>query len=434
MKKSRYIVFVFSFLVANLCAQEQLTLEQAIDIGLKNNYEISIVRNNAVVASNNNTLGNAGMLPKVDLQASTGLANNATKQEFSSGLIVDKSGVQSNNINAGVYLTWTLFDGFKMFASHKKLQELEAIGSLSSKILIENTLSQIIVTYYNVVRQKQLIIGLSENIKISEERLKIAETKLNIGSGSKLEVLQSKVDKNAQTSNLYRQKTILSELKMNLNQLLARNSDIEFEVSETIPVEFQLKYEELKTEVQNTNTDLLFAQRNVALSNQLMRETKSQLFPKLNLNANYLFTRNENQAGFALLNQNLGLNFGLAASWTIFNGLNTNNQMKNARLQIENADYEYKSTKLKLEHTLLVSYKKYQDDQKILALEEENTLLVKEAVSIALERFRIGASNSLELKEIQKSYDDSLSRLAEARYNAKVSETQLMKLNGKLIR
>lgn len=434
MKKSKYIVFLFSFIVVNLFAQEQLTLEQAMDIGLKNNYDISIVRNNAIVASNNNTLGNAGMLPKVDLQASTGLANNATKQEFSSGLIVDKSGVQSNNINAGVFLTWTLFDGFKMFASHKKLQELEAIGSLSSKILIENTLSQIIVTYYNVVRQKQLINGLSENIKISEERLKIAETKLNIGSGSKLEVLQAKVDKNAQTSNLYRQKTILSELKMNLNQLLARNSDIEFEVSESIPVEFQLKYEELKAEMQNTNTDLLFAQRNVALSNQLMRETKSQLFPKLNLNANYLFSRNENQAGFALLNQNLGLNFGLTASWTIFNGLNTNNQMRNARLQIENADYEYKSAKLKVEHTLLVSYKKYQDDQKILRLEEENTLLVKEAVSIALERFRIGASNSLELKEIQKSYDDALIRLAEARYNAKVSETQLMKLNGKLIR
>ena len=434
MKKSKYIVFVFSFLVVNLFAQEQLTLEQAIDIGLKNNYEISIVRNNAVIASNNNTLGNAGMLPKMDLQASTGLANNATKQEFSSGLVVDKSGVQSNNINAGVFLTWTLFDGFKMFASHKKLEEFEAIGSLSSKILIENTLSQIIVNYYSVVRQKQLIKGLSENIKISEERLKIAEMKLNIGSGSRLDVLQAKVDMNAQTSNLYRQKTILSELKMNLNQLLARNSDMEFEVSDSIPVEFQLKYEELKSEMQNTNTDLLFAQRNVALSNQLLRETKSQLFPELNLNANYLFSRSENQAGFSLLNQNLGLNLGLTASWTIFNGLNTNNQIKNARLQIENADYEYKSTKLQVEHALLVSYKKYQDDQKILALEEENTVLVKEAVTIALERFRIGASNSLELKEIQKSYDDALTRLTEARYNAKVSETQLMRLNGKLIR
>lgn len=434
MKKSSILIFIFSLFYSGLFSQEQLMLEQAIDIGLKNNYDISIVKNNATVLANNNSLGNAGMLPKVDLQASTSLANNATKQEFSSGLSVDKSGVESNNINAGVYLTWTLFDGFKMFASHKRLQELEAMGLLSSKILVENTLSQIIVTYYNVVRQNQLIKGLQENIKISEERLKIAETKLNIGSGSKLDVLQAKVDMNAQTSNLYRQKTILSELKMNLNQLLARNAEIEFEVSETIPVEFQLKYEELKNEISTNNTDLIYAQRNVVLSNQLLKETKSQLFPKLNLNANYLFSRTENQAGFALLNQNLGLNVGLTATWTIFNGFNTNNQIKNAHLVIENADYEYKSLKMQVEHTLLLSYRKYQDDQKILTLEEDNSKLVKEAVDIALERFRIGSSNSLELKEIQKSYDDALIRLSDARYNAKVSETALMRLNGKLIK
>ncbi|MBL0330563.1 MAG: TolC family protein [Bacteroidetes bacterium] len=183
---------------------------------------------------------------KVDLQASTGLANNATKQEFSSGLVVDKSGVQSNNINAGVYLTWTIFDGFKMFASHKRLNELESMGLLSSKILIENTLSQIIVTYYNVVRQKQLIKGLQENIKISEIRYEIAQTKLNIGSGSKLDVLQAKVDMNAQLSNLYKQQTTLAELKVYLNQIFARNAELEFDVTEEIPVEFKLKYEELK--------------------------------------------------------------------------------------------------------------------------------------------------------------------------------------------
>jgi outer membrane protein len=435
MKPNKYfLVILFNTFLFAVSAQDQLTLEQAIDIGLKNNYDISIVRNNAVIAANNNTPGNAGMLPKVDLQAAMGLANNATKQEFSSGLTVDKSGVQSSNVTAGVYLSWTLFDGFKMFASHQRLKELEAIGELSSKIQIENTVSQIVVNYYNVVRQKQLIKGLSENIKVSEERLKIAETKMNIGSGSKLDVLQAKVDMNAQTSNIYRQKTLLADLKMSLNQLLSRNAEQEFEVTDDIPVEFGLKYEELKNEINNVNTDLMYAQRNITLTNQLLRETRSQLFPELNFNANYLFSRSENQAGFSLLNQNLGLNLGFTASWTIFNGLNTNNQLKNARLQIENANSEYKSIKLQVERTLAASYRNYLDDQKILALEEENVKIAKEAVDIALERFRIGSSNSIELKEIQKSYDDALTRQAEARYNSKVSETQLMRISGKLIR
>jgi outer membrane protein TolC len=158
------------------------------------------------------------------------------------------------------------------------------------------------------------------------------------------------------------------------------------------------------------------------------------LYPKLNFNANYLFARSENQAGFALLNQNLGLNLGLTASWTIFNGLNNTNQIKNARLQLDNANYEFNKTKAVLDAQLYSMFKRYQDDAKILELEEENTKLAKEAVDIALERFKIGSSNSLELKEIQKSYDDALTRLAEARFNAKVSEIQLMKLNGEIMK
>jgi outer membrane protein TolC len=428
------VVFCLLFISRALVAQEKLTLQQAIEVALKNNYDINIVKNNAIIAANSNTLGNAGMLPIVDLQASTNLANNATKQEFSSGLIVDKSGVKSTNINAGVFLTWTLFDGMKMFATHKRLQEMETMGALSSKIQIENSVSQIIVNYYNIVRQKQLIKGLSENITISEERLKIAQKKLEIGSGSKLDVLQAKVDMNAQTSNLYRQKTNLSELKANLNLLLARKGDVEFDVENDIPNEFKLKYDDLKSNIEKNNLELKAAQTNIAIISQTIRESKSQLYPKLNFNANYLFARSENQAGFALLNQNLGLNLGLTASWTIFNGLNTANQIKNARLQLDNANYEFNNTKAVLDAQLYSLFKRYQDDAKVLELEEENTKLAKEAVDIALERFRIGSSNSLELKEIQKSYDDSLTRLAEARFNAKVSETQLMKLNGEIVK
>ncbi|MBA3971776.1 MAG: TolC family protein, partial [Bacteroidetes bacterium] len=296
------------------------------------------------------------------------------------------------------------------------------------------TLAQIIVFYYNVVRQKQLIKGLSENIKISEERLKIAETKMNIGSGSKLDVLQAKVDMNAQTSNLFRQTSLLSEIKMNMNQLLAREPDKDFDVSESAVPELQLKFDELKTEMSNANSDILYAQRNISLSGQQYKEIRSQAFPKLNFNANYLFSRSENQAGFSLLNQNLGLNLGFTASWTIFNGFNTKYQIKNSRLQMENSEYLYRSVRLKVEQTLAVNYRNYLDDQKILDLEEENVKLAKEAVDIAIERFRIGASNSLELKESQKSYDDALTRQSDARYNSKVSETQLLKLSGKLIK
>lgn len=415
-------------------AQGQFTLEEAIELGIKNNYDIAIVNNNASIAANNNTLGNAGMLPVIDINASTNFATNATKQKFYTGETVDRPGVHSNNVSSGVYLTWTLFNGLKMFATHEQLSVLESMGKLSSKIQIENTLQSIIVTYYNVVKQKQLIKGLTENIKISEERLTIAQKRFEVGAGSKLDVLQAKTDMNAQTSVLIRQKTLLEELKTTLNQLLVRPVETTFEVSDSIPVQFQMKYEDLKSNYQKTNLNLLYAQQDIALAKQQLRATKGDISPVINLNANYLFSRSESGAGQLLFNRNLGFNYGLTATWRIFNGFNLNNRIKNAQLVAENANINYSNVQSQVEQQLLIAFKRFQDDQKVLDLEEDNLKLVKEAVAIALERFRVGSSNSIELKEIQQTYDDALVRLAEARYNAKVSETQLMKLNGNLVK
>jgi outer membrane protein TolC len=423
----------FLGLILQAFPQGQFTLDEAIGLGIKNNYDIAIVNNNATIASNNNTLGNAGMLPVVDINASTNFANNATKQKFYTGETVDRTGVSSSNLSSGVYLTWTLFNGLKMFATHQQLSVLESMGKLSSKIQIENTLQSIIVTYYNVVKQKQLIRGLEENIKISEERMAIAQKRFEVGAGSKLDVLQAKTDMNAQMSVLIRQKTTLDELKASLNQLIARPSETAFDVSDTIPVQFQIKYEDLKANYQKTNLDLLYAQENISLTKQQLRGTKADVFPVINFNANYLFSRAENGAGQLLFNRNLGFNYGLTATWRIFNGFNLNNRIKNAQLQNESATINYNNVRSQVEQQLLVAFKHFQDDQKVLELEEDNLKLVKEAVNIALERFRVGSSNSIELKEIQQTYDDALVRLAEARYNAKVSETQLMKLNGNLV-
>jgi outer membrane protein len=308
------------------------------------------------------------------------------------------------------------------------------MGKLSSKMQIENTLQTIIVTYYNVVKQKQLIKGLTENIKISEERLTIAQKRLEVGAGSKLDVLQAKTDKNAQTSALYRAKTDLEAYKAALNQLLARSAETAFEVSDSIPVDFQIKYEDLKTNYQKTNLNLMYAQENIALSKQQLRGTKADMFPVINFNANYIFSRVQNQAGQILFNRNLGFNYGLTASWRIFNGFALNERIKNAQLQTENATINYSNLQSQVEQQLLIAFKQYQDDQKILALEEDNLKLAKESVSIALERFRVGSSNTLELQLIQQTYQDALVRLTDARYNGKVSETQLMKLNGNLMK
>ncbi|MDP1746574.1 MAG: TolC family protein [Bacteroidota bacterium] len=435
LNRSFKLLIFLLFIAATAGAQGQkMTIENAIEMALKNNYDIVISKNLAMQNSNNNTLGNAGMLPRIDLNASGSLANNATKQEFSNGLVVDKNGVQSKNITTGAYLTWTVFDGLKMFATHEKLQELERMGELNAKIQIENTIVKVITSYYNITMQKQLIIGLKENIIVSEERLKIAQKKFDIGAISKADVLQAKVDLNALKSSLMRQNTLLYDAKANLNQLLIQPVEQDIDVFDSIPLMSQYKYDDLKNAIMTNNSDLLFAQKNIEISKYMIKEGKSMTYPKLNLNANYIFSRSQNQAGFSLLNQNLGLNLGFTASWTIFNAFNTSNNVKNLQLNLENSTYEFENLKTITQLNLMKAFKKNQDDIAILKLEEENQLLAKENLEIALERFRLGASTSIELKVAQESYEDSIKRLSDSRFNAKISETQLLKLSGGIVK
>jgi len=437
MKLNKLYIFLFFYLclLAKLNAQtSQMTIEQAVELALKNNFDINIAKNSSQESINNNTLGNAGMIPRVDLNASGIFASNTTKQEFSNGLSVDKPGVQSKNITTGAYLTWTVFDGLKMFATHEKLQQLESMGELNAKIQIENTIVKVITAYYTIVMQKQMINGLKNNIDVSEERLKIAQKKFDIGAVSKVDVLQAKVDLNVLKSTLMRQNTLLSNAKADLNQLLIQPVDQDMSVTDSIPMMNQFKYEDLKNSIIANNSDLLFAQKNIEVSKSMIKEGKSTYYPKLNLNANYIFSRAQNQAGFSLLNQNLGVNLGFTASWTIFNGFNNVNNVKNLQLNLENTNYEYENLKTLTQLGLVKSFKKYQDDIAILQLEEENQVLAKENLDIALERFRLGASTSIELKVAQQSYEDSINSLSDARFNSKISETELLKLSGNIIK
>jgi outer membrane protein len=169
---------------AIVCAQISglLTYEEAVARALQNNFDIQIAKNNAQIAGIENNLGAAGFLPKLDLNSSGAFANNATKQEFSNGQSVNKSGVISKNISAGAFLTYTLFDGLKMYATKERLNLLEEQGELHFKIQIENTLEQLTYSYYQIVMQEQLIKGINAAMDVSHERIKVAEKKLQIGS------------------------------------------------------------------------------------------------------------------------------------------------------------------------------------------------------------------------------------------------------------
>jgi len=434
MLKKFFVLFFSVLSINSLHAQEKLRLADAVSIALKNNYSILVSKNEAEMDANNNTTGNAGMLPSLDATASGTKSVNATKQNYSTGQEVNKGAVPSRNLAAGVALNWMIFDGFKMFATKGRLEELQSKGEISLKIQIENTIEQVVDGYFNVVKNRDLLAADQDAINIYKERVRISETKFNIGSASKLELLQAKVDMNAQLSAELKDKTALNNSKNNLNQLLARAIDTDFDATDSIMITYRPALDDLKKTITTQNNTLLSAQKDLNIASYSVKEIESQRYPRIGIGAGYNYSRVNNSAGLILLNQNAGPNYGFTVSWNLFNGFVVNNQIKNAKLDYQNSELRLNDAKSQIESQLLQAFNTFRDALEAVKLEEENLVLAKENLSVALERFRIGNSTPLELQEAQKSLVDAENRTLSARYDAKVAETELMRLNGELVK
>jgi outer membrane protein len=433
--KKFFLLILGTMLISTpaLFPQQKLTLKEAINIALKNNYDILLAKNDATISGNNYSLGNAGFLPRIDVTGSQTKTVTDTKQEYSDGRTVDKTGAGSNSTTASAALTWTIFDGLKMFTSYSKLNEYKELGEINLRGQIETSVSNVIQTYYNIVQQKYNHRVAKESVEISEERVKLVNDKLSVGSASNLDLLRAKVDMNADKSNMFVQEITLDSLKVGLNRLLARNAAIDFDVDETIEIKKELTFEQLKEAAFNNNISILASEKNKTISSLDVRLSKSDYLPKISLNGGYTYQNSTADANLVKSNKSNGYNYGLSLSWNLFNGFNSLLTYQNALILLDKSEINILATKNEIESSLLISFKNYKKNLEILNLEEENVSVAKENLDLAFEELKIGTFSPLEFREVQKSYTAAQSRLSTARYSAKMSEKDLLRQSGALL-
>ena len=431
-------VFFFVLVFQMLRSQDVLPLENVIAAALRNNYDILLVRNDSTAVALDYAYANAAFLPRLSGNASKVWNNNDQKQNFSDGTKRERNNVKSSNIAASVNLNWTLFDGLRMFATKERLSELVNLGELTVRNQVVNTVASVINNYYNIVQQKQQLKAIEEQMSINEERVKLAERKISVGLGSRPELLQARVDLNAQRATRLRQQTLISQLVEQLNQLIGQPLTYVFDVSDSIPLNLNLQYGDLVNNIHTTNPTLLIAQKNIILSNLSLKERLAERWPIVSFNSAYNFTQTDNKAVVnpftPLYSQNKGLNFGFSATIPLLNGFNTRRLIRQAQLDVQYQELFYNNQRTLVDVNVSNAFKDYEYQKRALLLEEENIQLARENTMIALERFRQGVSTYLELREAQKSLEDAYNRLIAARYNTKLAETQLLQLKGELVR
>ncbi len=418
-------------------SQQLLSLEEAIASALMNNYDIRLSKNDSIVAALDDSYKNAAFYPR--LNANTGITFNDNNQfqKFSDGTVRKRNDITSNNLTASMALNWTLFDGLHMFATRDKLAEFVKLGELTIKNQVTNTVAEVINTYYNIVRQKQQLRAVEEQISISRERVKLAQYKLDIGVGAKPDVLQSKVDLNAQLAAQMQQQNLIASLKDQLSQLM-NSTATRFDVADSIPINYSITLAEIQSELEKTNPGLLISLKNIDIAKLVLKERKAERFPTISFSGNYNFSRLDNKAVVnpfqPLFSRNSGFNYGFTASIPIFNNYTAKRQIRQAQTGISYQKLMFEKQKSLVSLSVLNAWQNYEWQKRALVLEEENILLAKENVDIVFQVYKLNSTTLIQLKEAQKSLQDAQTRLINTRYNTKLAETELIRLKGKLIR
>lgn len=413
-KQIIFIALIVLSRISLLNAQEVLTLESAIQIALNNNYNIKVAKNDSEIAKNNATKGNAGLLPSVSVSSGLNYSEHASDELSSS---------------AGLNLSYTLFDGFGGRYNYQILNLQKEQGDLVARFNIENTISNVISGFYELNKAYDKFQTASKNLEISKERLLRNQSKYEFGNISKLEVLNSKVDFNSDSTAFLQAQQNYDAATRKVNVLLGRNAETTFQL---IPdnTDFQVfSLIDLKKETLEKNAEYLIAANQLHQSETKVKETKSGQLPTVSLNSSYSYYENK----IAGTNSNTQLSGGLTVSFNIFDGKRKQTQIANAKIDRLNSELEYQNTMLELEKDLVDAYADYQYSLKILALQEAALEAAQLNFDQTMEYYQLGQVTSTTFREAQQNLIEAINNKSAARFDAKLSEVSIKKISGTLL-
>jgi outer membrane protein len=425
MKK--VLLYIFLLFHSFAGAQVPLTLKNAIDTALLNNFDIQIARNSAEINKISNSYGVAGGLPSVNASAGDNNSLYNLKQKTSSGLDITKNGVTSSSYNANVTASLILFNGFKVIATKKRLSLLQNQSELQLNLQIQNTISDIMITYFDILRQQTYLGIIQSSLDATSKKMDIVKDRFNVGMANEADLLQAQIDLNTDEQNLKSQQLIIEQSKINLLQVMGVKQYFRITINDTILVDQSIRKDSIISYLEN-NPQYLSADQQIKINQQIVKEIRAQRYPSVRLNTGYNFAYNNSSAGFNLFTQNNGPTIGATLQVPIFNGLIYKTQQHVAVYNVENARLQKESLLLSLKANAEKTYQAYESSLQQLTSQKTSYENAWELVKIVIQRFRLNQATILDVKAAEASFESAGYMFVNLQYAAKTAEIELKRL------
>ena len=412
-----------------------ITLEEAIDIALKENFDIQLAKNQLRIAENNNTVGNAGLLPRLDLNGGYEYSSNSTKTEFANPELppIEATGAVTQVMNANAVVSYNLFSGGRRVNTLRQLENDQYVGELQLRASMELTILNVMDQYLNAVARLEELDLRRESVNISQDRYQRAREGYNFGTFSKVELLNAEVDLRNDSTSLIDARLRYQNALRTLNNVMGIDPDSVFQVADIIDYRENLNLGELIDQALLRNSNYLIARADITASDLDIEIARANYFPSLDMSGGYSYNNADYDANFITTSRNNGWNAGVTLSYNIFNGGNTRRAERNARILNENSQVRLERTENQLKTDLLTTFNAYETNKELLDLNIRNLELAEANYERSQEAFTTGEITGLQLREAQLNLLSARFSVIQLRIQTKVSEINLYYLSGTLV-
>jgi len=414
--------------------QTIISLDEAFNKALANNFDIQILDSRAVIAENSATIGNAGLLPSVSANASAGINVNNTQLEFAGNIPpTNVDNAQSTNTNAGITANYVLFNGLSGKRTYEKLKLNKEVVDAQSQVAIEATMLQVANAYYVLGRAIDQERIATENVSVSKKRYDRALIANELGTALRTELLAARVDITSDSSALLTAQLQRSNAVRKLSRLI--NEELPMDVNtEIMDLDVQTwTLDELAATAKANNSTLKNAQLQIELAKKDEQLSWASAFPQLVVKGGYSYAQSQSEAGIVLSNTSAGWNGSVALSYPLFNGFRNNINRQNQKVNMEIRALEQQNQELQLMTDLGNAFASYQQSITLARFEEKNI----EAAELNLQRteelYKGGQVSSTQFREAQVAYIGSQIRISNAKISVKLNELELMRLTGQIL-
>jgi outer membrane protein len=424
MKSFFFILFLFA---GTVCFSQTLTLQDAINIALKNSLDIQLEKNNVEISRINNHIGVAGGLPVVTAGVTDNEQVTKVNQKLNTGTIIQRNAAVGNNLSANVTGSILLYNGSRVIAAKNRLEQLLSQSEKLLNAQVQNIMASVMTGYYDIVRQQAYIKTIDQSIDVAQKRLDIVKAQQSVGMANNADLFQSQLDLNTLLQTKQSQLLVVEQAKTGLLTLLSLKPDSAIAVRDTILVDKTIVLGNILGDI-SKNAEIMAAGDQVKINEYIVKEVGAQRYPTIRGNAGYNYSRNQTSAGNILFNQSSGPIAGISIGIPIYNGSIFKRQQKVAEINVKNASLQRDILVRDFTAGAVRTYQSYSSALLQIETQQKNVELAQKLLDLALLRFQLRQATIVEVRQAQESFENASFTLTNLSFAGKSAEIELLRV------